>query len=345
MSTLTPKTTEPRLNFSPALFGGQITHLTEEMTKTFQKQMRSYALFHISFAALGTIQLTLLLLFFPLFAKTSLAAISLATFLLTLFAYFVIRFYLEAKKPEQFIQIKENFLQKARLFVPLEESHPELRHRLIEAANRFVTTLEGQEYNYYPLAPYLQAVAPLAEKLSLWCHWKDVHEMQEMMTQFAVQQYLELIRKEPLHVELHAALARTYTQLYKLYLDPRKIGKKLPYSFIAFNYEKKEVVEKFQKSAGKALEELRIIRDLNPQNTSIYSQVAAIYHDLNLPEKEIEAQEMLWRSNSRDTAVLFRLGVLYFSQGRMAEGLKMYEELRLGKDARAEKLIEFYTQR
>lgn len=70
--------------------------------------------------------------------------------------------------------------------------------------------------------------------------------------------------------------------------------------------------------------------------------MAAIYHDLQLPDQEITEYEMLRLIVPDDKEILFKLGVLYFQQGKNAQGLRLYEELRRAKDPKAVALIHFY---
>jgi hypothetical protein len=61
-----------------------------------------------------------------------------------------------------------------------------------------------------------------------------------------------------------------------------------------------------------------------------------------MPDYEITEYETLRLIVPADKEILFKLGVLYFQQGRNAQGLRLYEELRKSKDPQASALIHFY---
>ena len=175
------------------------------------------------------------------------------------------------------------------------------------------------------------------EKFSLWCHWNDVHQMKELLSLHAIQEEINLIKAYPTDLEAHAALANAYIMLYKLYLDPQRI-----YSFIASKYSSPEMAQKFQKAASRALEELKIVTHYAQNDLWVRSQMAVVYHDLGLFEKEVGEYETLVKMVPKDKELLFRLGVLYFKEGKNGEALRIYEQLRQAKNPKAEELISHY---
>jgi len=325
--------------FSPAFFDEQINRLVAAGVAHFRSITRNYALFHIGFFLLGMVETFALLLFFPFFAKTSLLAYSLAAVFLTGFSYFVLRFYFQVRKPEQFLQLKDSFIESCKGRLPVSEHSRSLTH----AVYRFLEKLENQEYQYYPLPKHFETLAPLMEKFSLWCHWKDVFQMKELLHAFCIQQLIDAVKKHPTEPEAHATLASAYIALYKLYIDPRKLGKRVPYTFVLKEYKDETVLEKFKKTALRAIEEFKIIDAYAPGDPWVYAQLAAIYHDLEDTEKEIAAYEALLRISPQEKMLTLRLGILYFQKGRTADGLKIYDQLSKVKDARADELIRFYS--
>ncbi len=323
-------------------FESQVGNLIGNTVDYFRRITRSYAVFNMSFLAFGFVEILGLILFFPFFAKSSLVAFSLGAIFLTGFAYFILRFYLEAKKPEQFLQLKQEFVESCRGLLAYEEKASESHLQITHIVYSLLEHLEGQEYQYYAASIYFKSLQPLLEKFSLWCHWHDVHQMKELLHFYCIGQRIEWIKLEPTNIEAHAALAQAYEALYKLYINPQRLGKQVPYAFIMKEYDSSSMVEKFQKAAERALEELKILDAYIPQDPWIHSQMAAIYHDLELPDQEITEYEMLRLILSDDKEILFKLGVLYFQQGRNAQGLRLYEELKRAKDPKAAALIHFY---
>jgi len=335
------ETQKSRLIFNSALFEEQAARHADDAVAHFRQITRFYALFHMGYFVVGFAELLALLLFLPFFAKSSLLAFSLAAVFLTGFSYFVLRFYFQAKKPEQLAQLKQRFIEACKNALPpsldLSTYHLSLTH----AVYRLIGRLDSQERQYYQIPQQFQTLAPLLEKFSLWCHWKDVHQMKEMLHRYCIQQRIELVKAQPTDLEVHASLANSYIALYKEYLAK----KAFPYAFIAREYASDAMREKFQSIAKRAVEEFKIIDAYAPNDPWVYAQLAVIYHDLNLPEKETEAYETLLRIAPQDRELLFRCGLLYFQQGKTAQGLKVYEQLKKVKDPKADELIAYYDVR
>ncbi len=320
---------------NPAIFDQSVTRLVSEAVARFSAITRNFAFFHIGFFLLGATELFSLLFFFPFFAKSSLVAYCLAAVFLTAFSYFVLRFYLQVRKPEQFLQLKDAFIQSSKEQFSSEAA--------LQAVYRLLEKLEGQEYQYYSLPKGLDAIRPLMEKFSLWCHFDDVFQMKELLHGYCIKRLVEEVKEKPTDPQSHAQLGGALIALYKLYIDPRKIGKTVPYPFILSKYASEEMTGKFKNIARRAIEEFKIIDSYAPSDPWVYAQLAAIYHDLEESEKEIAAYEMLLRISPQERILAYRLGILYFQKGRTADGLKIYDQLSKLKDAKAEELIRFYS--
>ena len=149
----------------------------------FRDLTRRYALFHTLFFSFFILQLVILLIFLPFLAKSFLLAVVVATTVLTAFAYFVLQFYFQTKKPEQFLQIRDAFVQKTETPLP--------------SIYQFIQRLEGQEYQYYSLPPSLQTLAPLVQKFSVWCHFEDVQLMKELFHTYCIQALINEVKNHP----------------------------------------------------------------------------------------------------------------------------------------------------
>jgi len=71
-------------------------------------------------------------------------------------------------------------------------------------------------------------------------------------------------------------------------------------------------------------------------------QLAYSYRDLGMPTQEIDEYETILKLCPHDKETLFKLGVLYFSQGLNSKGLRVYEELRHSHFKKARLLIGHY---
>lgn len=92
-------------------FENATLHFCSEALDEFKQVTRQYALFHISFFAIGVMELAAFVLFFSFLTKTTIFAFSLAGLFLTIFTYFVLLFYFQAKKPQQLLDLRTSFLK------------------------------------------------------------------------------------------------------------------------------------------------------------------------------------------------------------------------------------------
>lgn len=325
-------------SFNTALFEDRLGKSCAEALAAFKHITRWYAFFHIFFFTLGLTEVLSFLLFFSFFTKTSILAFSLAGLFLTTFSYFVLLFYFQAKKPEQLSQLRAFYLKICKETVPFQPATPEYHLALVHAIYRLVHDLQYQEYQYYSLPKFFESLRPVIEKFSVWTHWKDVHQMKEILLFVAIQELIDLIKSRPTDLEAHASLANAYLMLSKLYKAPEE----RPNSWIPPEYFSAPMQEKFRNAANFAIEEFRILDHYAPEDPWVYAQLAAIYHDLHLPEEEIRAYETLLKISPDDKEVLFRLGVLYFEQGQNAKALQIYDLLKGTKADKAEALISHY---
>jgi tetratricopeptide (TPR) repeat protein len=186
-------------------------------------------------------------------------------------------------------------------------------------------------------------ITPLVEKFSIWCHWEDVQWMKETLHLHALQKIFGWIKLYPTDTELHRTLAASYMALYQIYQTPA-----VPTAFDSFiqrQYVSLEMKERFEKAAHSALEELKVVLSYTPNDSWTLSHMAQVYHDLQLKQEEKKTYETLLALGPHDGETHYRLGKLYFELGHMAEGLRLYQELRERKNPRAQELIAHYDAR
>jgi len=293
--------------------------------KYFKKIIRSYVFFHFFFIGLLLTEILAFSLSLTFLSKSALIAFSLAGIVLTAFAYLVILLYFQAKKPEQFIELRNWYLLQCKQTLSknlgLTEHHLSLAH----SAYRFAQHLMKKQSSLYAFLPTHQSLNGLMQKFSDLCHEKDLHKMQEMLLLASIREHIQLIKQAPTDLEAHASLANAYIALSKIY-----------------SKESKETHDKFVSATQKAIEEFKILDHYSPHDPWIQAQLASCYHDMHLFEEEIVAYEKILRLCPDDKQVLFRLGVLYFQQGKNAEGLRIYETLKGKGFSRIDELIDYY---
>jgi len=336
------KQQETRFHFNTTLFQQEIEKQTHLGIETFKAITRQYAVFHICFFVIACLQLFAFSLFFSFLTKSTILAFSLAGILLTGFAYFVLLFYLQAKKPEQLLAIRHSFLEECQQALPFEPGKPQFHFFLGSALSHLLNQLHRQEYTYYPLPSGFKTLAPLMQKFSAWCHWKDLHQMKEFLLHMMIKEHIELVKIAPTDLEAHSGLANSYKLLLQHYQDPRIAYPEIDHLWISTEYQSHDMRQKFERACSRAIQEYKILNDYSPNEPWVHAQLASIFHALNLAQEETREYEAISQICPEDPDILFRLGVLYFEQGLNAKALRLYEQLKEMPNGKAEELLSYY---
>lgn len=298
--------------------------------KQFKKIIRSYIFFHLFFIGLLGTEIAAFCLFLTFLSKSALIAFSIAGIILTVFSYLVLLFYFQMKKPEQFIDLRNWFMQLCKQNLPKAIATPEYHLSLANAAYRFAHHLNKHESTLYEISPITHSINSFIRKFSNFYHHKDLHKMKEILLLVSITEHIQLIKQMPTNLEAHASLANGYVALSKIYLA--KNG----------SAPSKEYEEKFKTVSEKAIQEFQIIDHYSPNDPWVQAQLASCYHDLKMFREEIISYENILKLCPNDKEIMFRLGILYFQQGLSARGLYIYEELKALGFSRADELIDFY---
>lgn len=303
----------------------------------FQKVVVFLTFLKFSFFALLAIEALFSLLFLFYDFNSSYVAIALGSIVLTIFTYFVLLFYYQAKKPEQFLDLKELYIEQLRnqALVPKQTSE---HHQFVsQALMRLCYQMQNLEYNFEYFNRYKinQFFTNLIEKISFFCHHDDVFKMQELLLCSAIQERVEQIKIGPTDLEVHSSLAHSYSTLAKLYLD---YGKKVNLKR-ADDYLKR----RFELASKRAIEEFEILKEFAPSDPWIHSQLAQCFHSLDMLEEEAKEYEVIAELSPDDQEVLFRLAKIYFKLGKNAQGLTVYGDLKRYGYKRADELLSEYA--
>lgn len=308
----------------------------------FKRITRHFALFNTAFFCVGVIELFAFVLFFSFLTQSTIFAFSLAALFFTAFTYFVLLFYLQAKKPQQLIDLRSTYLHSCQSSLQMEKGTRGYHAALSHALDALLQALHGQEYYYYTIPSFFKTLGPLMQKFSAWAHWKDLHQMKEILLLMIVREQIELVKLQPTDLQSHAALASAYASLAKIYLDPRKLDPNVEYAWVSPEYSSKEMRALFKTATQHAIEEYKIVSSYAPEDLWIHAQLASLFHSIELPEEEMRAYEAIVHIAPNEQEALFRLGVLYFEHGRSANALRLYERLQQIGSPKAEELISYY---
>ena len=308
-------------------FQNHLPQYYRAILREFRRASHSFVSFNTLFFALFTAELVLFSVFLPFLSRSATLAFALGGLFLTCFSYFVLLFYFQAKKPEQLIHLRDQFLQSCRQ--SLSTPSGEVQHHLSIAAalTKLSSYLHDFEKSFYTPPQFLRPFSGLIARFSSYCYWEDVFKMKLVLLQAAVEEHLKQIRSTPTDLEVHASLASTYVSLSKVYQNNK--------NHLLFE-------EKFRTAARLAIEEFCILCHYAPNDPWVHEQLAVGYRDLGMPAEEIREMETLLKLRPQDKEILFKLGTLYFSQGLNAKGLQIYEELKKANFKKAEDLIAAY---
>jgi len=309
--------------FDDAFFQHNLPQYYRAILKQFRKVTHSFVTFNLAFLTLFITELFLFFFFLPFLSKSAVFAFALGGLFLTCFSYFVLLFYYQAKKPEQLVQLKNQFIQSCRQAISLPPGEAQHHLSIAEALSKLSTYLHDFEWNFYNVPKILGFFSKTISRFSAYCYGEDVYNMKLFLLQAAVDEHLKQIRVTPTDLEVHASLANTYVALSKIYQGP-------------------DMEEKYKVTARLAIEEFSILSNYAPNDPWVHEQLAAGYRDLEMPEEEMREMETLLNLRSNDKEILYLLGSLYFKQGMNAKGLQVYEELRKANFKKAEDLIGSY---
>lgn len=315
-----------------------LSSIYRAVLRQFCRVSTSFVLFNLIFLSLFVAEVLIFLLFLPFLMQSSLLALSLSGLFLTVFSYFVLQFYFTAKKPEQMLQLKDQFisscLQRAGL------SNADAGHLTIaDALSELATYLEEFEWQFYRIPQWLRAFHRPLSLFSAYCHWQDVFRFKQILFTAAIEEHLRQIRKTPTDLEVHASLANTYLAFSKLFVEPKR-----SLNFHSYQKKKELFEAQFRTIAKLAMNEFHILNHYAPNDPWVHEQLARGYRNLAMPEEEVKEIETILQLRPHNKDLLFRLGTIYFEQGLNAKGLKIYEELKRAQHPQAEELLTTYGQ-
>ncbi len=318
-------------------FQQSLPQVYRAVLQQFRRLTASFVLFNLLYLAVFAAELFFFIIFLPFLIQSTWLAISLSGLFLTIFSYFVLQFYFSAKKTEQLIQLKEQFISSCRQLTGSAEKGA-LHHLSIAAAlTKLTSHLEDFEWQLYQLPRFLQSLNRPLASFSALCHWQDVFRFKQLLFYAAIDEHMSQIHTTPTDLEAHASLANTYLTLSKLFIEPKRSPNPS-----AFRKKKTSFEAHFRMIAKLAMNEFQILNHYAPNDPWVHEQLSYGYRDLSMPEEEVKEIETLLQLRPQNQELLLRLGKIYFEQGSNAQGLKIYEGLKKANHPNAEELIAIY---
>lgn len=341
---MTFQTTEKpiSIDFENDFYHHRLQPLIPEAIERFNKSLKSYLVFNLTFYFLISIELLYLFIHLTFLVQTFVLGIHLSLIFATVFSYFILRLYFQNRKIDTCYALRDEFIQRVTSDWQNDDRAVETHQTLAKIFCQFATRLHGQEYSFYRLPAFLESLSPSLEKMSCWLHWQDFHHMKEILLKAAVEQHIHLVKLDPTSLETHVGLANAYVILSGLYVDPRSVDGMDSDHWIPPAKYSETFANKFRGAAERAIEEFKILRDFAPDDPWVHAQLAYSYHDLQMPMEEINEYETILQLCPGDKETLYKLGKLYFAQGMNAKGLGIYETLKKCNYIKAESLLQLY---
>lgn len=251
------------------------------------------------------------------------------------------RLYFLTRKPEYFEKLITDYLTRAKQLFKGDSIIDEQAH-LASSATLLALDLQNQEYVLLSERFKWISKYPTLQKLSCFCFWKDYFLFRECLLQKSIEAHLKVVQAVPTNLGAHVDLADAYVALSGLYADPRKYPEFDANYWVPPGRYDEAVQEKFFATAQRATEEFKILNEYAPGNAWVHAQLAYSYHDLQMPQEEIQEYEIVLSLKPDDLETMTKLGILYFQQGMNAKGLRIYEEIKKRNPAKSRRLIKFY---
>ncbi|MFI0434879.1 MAG: tetratricopeptide repeat protein [Parachlamydiaceae bacterium] len=329
---------EISFEFDREPYKDQVRLLIHSATGRFQKILRSYTLFNLFFYLLMTGEIIYFFVHLTFLVQTFVMAIHLALIFATIFCYFTLHMYAHTWKEEKLIHLRSDFVQACGQMI----ENPTHRLMIAHACCKLASELHAKENKIYRCPSWCIFLISSFEKINCWWFWEDVHTMKELLLRACVDEHINLVRMEPTDLGAHAGLANAYVMLSGLFVDPRTVEGLDDDRWIPRKKYDASFKKKFRLIAEKAIEEFKILSDYAPHDPWVHAQLAYSYRDLQMKNEEIREYEILLQLCPEDKEALFKLGKLYFEQGKNAKGLQVYETLKRSNYKKAEGLISFY---
>lgn len=325
--------------FNHEHFERTLSSAYKHLLDSFHKIAFVHLCLHLAFLSLLSAEVIAFVYFFYIFDQTTLA-LTIATLFLTVFSYMALFFYVQTKKPEQFISLKEKFIDTCKKAISIPEGNAEHHLSIAQAAIRLAQYLKEFDRTFYSLP--LSKESNFGRDLNTFFHFGDVFLLKQLLLTVAIEEHHHQIRITATDMEIHASLANSYSLLSKHFLEAKK---RLDTSWLMqWRFKKiyRTLEDKFRISAQRAVEQFKILQHYTPDDPWIHQMLAKTYQDLDMPQKEVREYEIIASFTQLDDHLLLRLGTLYFQMGENAKGLKVYENLQEKQSRKAEELISNY---
>lgn len=307
---------------------------------SLQSILQSYIFFHLSFIALLGFELTISTYFAWKTAPSFLLASLLATLFLTFFSYLILSYYFQGKKREQMQELSNAFIQNCTRTLSTTWEKTDTKLSLAQALFLLIQNIYSPQITICKVPPFYFA-GKIYQQCSFWFHVRDLFWLSERLHKEIINIHLEAIAEDPLDVSVHTSFAKMYLAFSDIYQIPQQSALSEFYPLQRI-YQTENIQKKRQKTLLYAVQELKILNDLSPNDPWVYTTFAKAYQKLGEFSNELLMYEKLSEMQPYEPQVLFQLGRLYFKLDQHAKGLEIFKRLKKEDPVRASRLMQLH---
>ncbi|MBI5274189.1 MAG: hypothetical protein HY860_03955 [Chlamydiales bacterium] len=305
----------------------QIEQLSFETLTQLKSILSSHLLFHFSMLFAISMELLMIFSLYIWYPTSTYLAVAISVVIFSFFAYLIFSYYFHAKKPEQLLSLKEMYLEECSHYL---SDHANKQQSLSSAIFSLIYILDKKPDLWNPLRK-----VPIIKHMLDPFTGKDLHFLQEGLMLSAIDIQTAQIKISPLNIQYHSNLAKTYIAMSKIYKNQKL------YPLFKSYYQQRFDIQ-FSHITKLAIEELKIIDRLSPDDPWVQAQLAYCYRNLKMKQEEIHQYEKLNHLRPGDETILYRLGKLYLEINQHADALIIYEKLFHLHPQKAQELMQKY---
>jgi tetratricopeptide (TPR) repeat protein len=320
------------MSFSIDLNENLQTSIPTQFYHSFVRIVGGYNYFHL----FSIFFISILIIFTVILSNTDPKSIShgicIAATIVSIFSYLTIKQFLETKKYSQIHQLIE------------------LTYREANPAERTLSALDQYEYyknlahlfSYQAKEKFFAKLFPsLTHKLQMGSYWKFYVFTLEELGKRRLLCLLSLIEEHPSDLRIHTEYTNNLLEQINLLQIPKSYQELFfPSALKKFNHEDRK--RKIKKLYHLAIEELKILNDLAPNDPWTHAKFADCYKGIHDQQNELLFVEKLKSLRPHDKEILYNLAELYFENHQYAKGIHIYDQLKLIDKNLAIKLMHNY---
>lgn len=247
------------------------------------------------------------------------------TIITLLIAYIAWRFIIE-KREEECTSILNIFVHECTTTFSAFETTSATYLIQSEAARTLTRDLAHIDSTL--ISVHNPSLKPAFCKLSRHLHGSTLFSMRKLLLTHAAQMLINVIMEDPTTSSHHKKLAIVYLEMARLYVQSASV-------------DGNDAVH-YRQAVSRAVSALQVAVEFDCQDPWIFEQLIECYGALKERDKQLAICAQLVKLRPHHPDILQMVGKRYFEHGLHAEGLKIYETLKVNHPDRARTLLHTY---